>query len=875
MWEAEFERAVGETFERRSDYSQARPQYQKALAIRLAIGPDAAATNREEIARLYGGIGLQSYYLRDDQAAETFLRKSIEAYGALGNRRQQAVNLSLLGTTQGNAGRFDDAAKSVREALAIYEDVKDHAHVAESLARLANISFRGGDYRKALEWAFRALDLHRTLDTPEPRRMADLLENLGNIFWAIRQFDKALEYHRQCLELRLTIGERRALASTYSNIGLILSSNGNFDGALAEYAKALVIRRELNNPADLAVSLNNIGSVQMSLRKTAEARENLRESLALCEKHGYARESAPPLNSLGDIWRLEGDLKQALDYHGRALQARERSGDRLGVVTSLIEVAEDLEMQQDLPGAEKRLEQAVKAWETLSQQVSDPTQLGTFRSAVGSLYPRYARLAMKRGRPNDAFRIAELARGAGLARMARLSTSDFIDLLDPEDRAKWLGAAERLGRAANRLRIVEQQPGGSGTRAAVDASAAFVEADRELTRLRDRLFATNPRLAPANSDGGTSAAEIVSFAKLHPDTMFAEWMMVDDSTTLLFSVSADTGLRAFELPAGRAAIGTGVQNWHNAIGRRKGRGFATKTQTADAEAEPRLARELYQQAFGALIPLLESGGYRRLVLVPDGGLLRVPFAALLDGQGKRLIENYEISSNVSFRGLLRPASPSSARRPLYAVGDPMAPNEERLVVPFGFRFAGLEHAREEALSLGKLFPGGKVVTGPEAREAEVKKNIGQAAILHFATHGILVASDGLRSGLLMASEAEDSAEDGLLQAWEISGLALSARLAVLSACDTGQGDEQQGEGAMGLAWAFQAAGCPNIVASLWSVDDAATRDLMLSFYGHLKTGQAIDGALRHAMIETSGKPGFASPYFWAAFQLIGRGGSTR
>src|SRR5205085_7778557 len=91
----------------------------------------------------------------------------------------------------------------------------------------------------------------------------------------------------------------------------------------------------------------------------------------------------------------------------------------------------------------------------------------------------------------------------------------------------------------------------------------------------------------------------------------------------------------------------------------------------------------------------------------------------------------------------------------------------------------------------------------------------------------------------------------------------------LSACETGRGQLRGGEGLMGLAWAFRAAGCPSVIASQWQVDDAATASLMDRFYKALRTGKPKDEALRAAMLSVRGEPGHGHPYYWAAFQVFG------
>jgi CHAT domain-containing protein len=142
-------------------------------------------------------------------------------------------------------------------------------------------------------------------------------------------------------------------------------------------------------------------------------------------------------------------------------------------------------------------------------------------------------------------------------------------------------------------------------------------------------------------------------------------------------------------------------------------------------------------------------------------------------------------------------------------------------------------------------------------------------ILHFATHGLLQVVDGLRSSLALTPEPPGSAEDGFLEAREILSCPLKASLAVLSACHSAQGQKSGGEGLLGLAWAFRAAGCPAIVGSQWQVNDKSTELLMKEFYSRLKRGSDKDEALRAAMIALRRNNRFANPHYWAAFQLIG------
>ena len=186
----------------------------------------------------------------------------------------------------------------------------------------------------------------------------------------------------------------------------------------------------------------------------------------------------------------------------------------------------------------------------------------------------------------------------------------------------------------------------------------------------------------------------------------------------------------------------------------------------------------------------------------------------------------------------------------------------------------LAHASEEADAISNIAPWGTtlVAKGFDAsRETAMSSDVGQYQIVHFATHGFLNSEHPELSGLVFTTTDRHGVKtNGLMPLHDIYSMELSAELTVLSACQTALGKEIRGEGLVGLAHGFMAAGSKSVVASLWKVDDRATAALMADFYeGMLQKGMTPAAALRSAKLKMIKGKQWGAPYYWAGFVLQG------
>lgn len=277
---------------------------------------------------------------------------------------------------------------------------------------------------------------------------------------------------------------------------------------------------------------------------------------------------------------------------------------------------------------------------------------------------------------------------------------------------------------------------------------------------------------------------------------------------------------------------------------------------------------LHDALIRPLEPRLNPGD--RLVIVPDGELHKVPFAALQDrATGRYLVQDQTLSlapSATFYVEALERDRALASGRPLtaLAVGDPRF---DRKLLP---DLARLSRAEEEARTLVALLPGSQGLIGNDATPEAFLTGAGRHEIVQFGGHAVVNDEFPLLSYLVMAPQ-RSVADSGLLYAHELYGHRFErTRLAVLAACRTA-GGPVNGEGPLSLARAFLAAGVPTIVASLWDVDDEATARLLQAFHGRLQQGDDAAMALRQAQLSILSSPDTAlrSPTAWGSFEVLG------
>lgn len=355
-------------------------------------------------------------------------------------------------------------------------------------------------------------------------------------------------------------------------------------------------------------------------------------------------------------------------------------------------------------------------------------------------------------------------------------------------------------------------------------------------------------LEPADATLGVASVFDVADVQAHlaSGQALLEYTIVDDEV-LAFVIARDTVTLVRRI-CSASAVGRLIDRLYAGLQRFSygeewaGRHGAELQKTADSHLE-RLGAALLAPLAGVL------AGYDRLVIAPHGPLHYVPFHALR-GPGGDLLDTHEISVIPSAsvwvvcRERMQAAAPPTQGALVLGVDDSQTP--------------WMAH---EAESVGRLFAGARVFTGPEASLATVHRESARCDMLHLACHGVFRSDDPLFSALRLA--------DGWLTVHDIYNLHLHARLVTLSGCQTGQQSIGPGDDLIGLARGFFSAGASQLVVSLWMVNDASTSVFMEHFYAALSAGQGAAAALRTA--HRISRDRYHHPYYWAPFVLIGAG----
>jgi CHAT domain-containing protein/tetratricopeptide (TPR) repeat protein len=868
--EAAAENDLGYAYRLLSDYGRARDRYQHALELRRQAGDGPGE------AQTLTNLGALGYLLGENQQALDYYGKALALRRTEGNAQEEALLLSNMGEVFALWSDHQKALDYFRQALPAQRKTGDRLRESLTLSNIGLVYNNTGQSREALKFFDEALIVARA--SGNRRVEARILGNRGAASRDLGDLTTALASYEQALALQRTSGDRLGESETLNAIGVILMRQGHEDEALQQYRRALSLQQAVGSRRNQAVTLNNIAAILIRRGALDDAHAALTESLALRRDVQDRRGEADSLAGLARVHRARGNPADALAAGEAALE----------IVESLRAKLISQEMRASSFAASLEIYELVIA--TLMELEAD--RPGATNAAL-------------------AFAVAERARGRALLDGLFETQSGIRQGIADALRDRERNLQDRI-----RARAERQTQLLNGPHTAPDAERARREMDGLLTELQEldaEIRARSPRYAELTRPRPLDAAAVQAQV-LDDDTLLLEYALGAERSFLW--VLTRTSLESYSLPP-RAEVERAARAFYGLLTARNedrpGEDPAARRRrvtSSDAGLDA-AARELSAMLLG---PARHRLGDKRLLIVADGALQYVPFAALPDPAAgpsaiaEPLIVKHEVVLSPSASALAvlrghRQFEPRSRKiaiiaDPVFSADDPRLSGRkdwpasgarrqlgERPDVPSAdalrsgadigvSSFRRLRFSRDEAETIASLTkPGDRLeaVGFQASRATATTTDLTGYGIVHFSTHGLLNNTHPELSGLVLSLYDERGRpQDGFLRLLDIYNLKLDADLVVLSACETALGREIRGEGLIGLARGFMYAGTSRVVASLWNVEDQATAMLMKRFYqGLLANGESPAAALRAAQISMWRAQRWRAPYYWAAFVLQG------
>jgi CHAT domain-containing protein/tetratricopeptide (TPR) repeat protein len=804
---------LGNVYYSRGDYLRAIDFHQQSLAIKREIGDQQGEANS------LGNLGNAYNSLGEYPQAIGFHKQSLTIYRKIGDRQGEAGSFVNLGLAYNSLGYYLQAIDLYQQALAIARDIGARQVEANSLGNLGIAYNSLGDYPRAIDFLQQQLAIVH--DIGDRRGRVVSLGNLGDVYNSLGDYPRAIDFLKQSLSIARDIGDRQGEAGSLGNLGIAYRSLGKYPQAIDFHQQSLAIYRDIGDRQGEADSLGNLGIAYLgiayySLEDYPRAIGFHQQSLAIYRDIGDRQGEANSLGNLGNVYYRLGNYPRAIDFNQQSLAITHDIGDRQGEASSLGNLGLSYFSQGNLAFAIERLFDAVSIYEGLRpSELPDSDRVRFFETQVKT-YKILELALIDQNRYSEALKVSERGR-----------TRSFVQLV-----------SERLSERTE-------------TRVLADSQSL-------------QSFSDMQKVA------ATQHSVLVEYSLVTtPDNISWLYVWVIQPTGKLDFRQVSLGDDPNRLPEL-------VRQSRESIGVR-GRGFVpAEPDTTETAARDKL-RELHQLMIEPIEDLLPSDPEQKVVFIPQGDLFLVPFPALMDESGEYLIKQHTILTAPSIQvldltrqqAMANTDDASANLTPLLAVGNPVMPEVWNPEKGISAQLSPLMGAEQEANAVADFF-NTEALLGAEATEQVVKQQMGNARIVHLATHGLLEYGTPEESGVRDVPGAialtPTQTEDGLLTAAEILELDLKADLVVLSACDTGLGTIT-GDGVIGLSRSLIAAGTPSVIVSLWSIPDAPTADLMTEFYRQRQQGKDKAQALRQAMLTTMET--HPNPGDWAAFTLIG------
>jgi CHAT domain-containing protein/uncharacterized protein HemY len=820
--------------------------------------------------------GIQQAKTSQFRAAIQSWEQSLKLYQEIGDRKGEANSLNNLGNAYGSLGQYQKAIKFYQQSLSVQQQIGDRNRVAKSLMNLGNAYLRLGEYQKAIDFYQQSLSIQQQIG--DRNGVANSLNNLGSAYDSLGEYQKALKFYQQSLSIRQQISDRNGVAVSLNNLGNAYLRLGEYQKAIDFYQQSLPIFQEISDRNGVASSLMNLGNAYLRLREYQKAIEFYQQSLSIRQEIGDHNGVASSLGSLGNAYSSLGEYQKAIKFYQQSLSIFQEIGYRNGVAIFLDNIGNAYRHMGQLGESEQWLKEAIKSYEVLRLGLKDLDKISIFDTQINS-YIFLQDVLIKQNKIEEGLEIADRARARALIdelakRHLDLSKEAIefppLSIEQIKQTAKNKKAnlviysiiLDRFKTPNNLIETKESElyiwvvkPTGEVHFRQVDLKPLW---QQQQTTLEEIVSKTTVSLATGGiyrSDGPRfpQIGDLVRLKGEDDPEIYPSRIIAINQQTQTVTVTNPS----FDQESEEKPISDIISYETSPVAHHQG------------------SQQLHQLLIEPIADLLPKDENERIIFIPQGALLYVPFAALQDQQGNVLIQKHTILTAPAIQVLAIAPDHQSTGKNALVVGNPIMPKISNQVGETPQPLSPLPGSEQEAKAIAQLLQT-QAILGENATETAIIEKMPQADIIHFATHGLIgdFTGGGVPGAIALTPNPSASSPDiwgldggdGLLMAEEILKLKLKANLVVLSACSTGQG-RLTGDGIIGLSRSLMTAGVPSVLVTLWKVDDDKTVTLMTEFYRQLQQNPDKAKALRTAMLkllQTDPKP-----QYWAAFTLIG------
>lgn len=909
------------------DKSNALNYLHKTLEVKdqlLALNPIKLVTTYKDLGSLY------SYFSDDDLSFENY-RKAIELYDDLKLNNPRVcgdlyLNLSanfIVSNDHDSAFHYLNLAKSdylkvydathkklgsvnynmsvvqnrrgfVFDAIDLLKETEvswksgygeNHPRMAYIQINRGQMALKVGDYEKALNSGFRALDVLGKNDASDPALIRSAHSTIGDAYIKLEDYDKGLYHHEQAFDLTLaTYGEKSEFTySSAANIAILYHTQSKYIDA-KPYIEIILKTVDKGSNVHYLTALHLLSKSAFGDKKPNDGFRFLDDAIAITNTEGKdfteqkilllldKAKKKLDFNAISEAHLVIKELKKILYFNEKTISELHFAKQHYIEFEHLkgqYQLQKYFETNDEdlLLASHESFSNAINFYKELMLNTGDQkTQFSLGKNANDLLAHATEAIFLlyqknKTDYIEDALNIIESSKNLALKK--RLIENNMIDsgTLLPELRAKEILLNTTIAELKNEIYALNIDSEAGQLENLVKIRGELHEKQEEKEKLIEQYKTLYPKYYDLKFDNSEiSLADIV--ANIEPNESILNFAVLDSQLYALIITNEKNDFIKIDLIPDFSEI---VNDFHASISTHNNTQYQNLLSTISKVLAP-------------ISSSLQELNTEKLLIIPDGYLAYIPFE-ILNYEGDKTLDDYcEIHYSWTSKDIdnstrnNRHSSKVLAIAPTYFGDNKSNIPESKSLFAELVRSGNvpLPGAEAEVERIKDIFPT-TLLKGTEANEVKFKKESQGYGILHLSMHGILDHTNPLLSSLVFTPEV-DTIENGLLEAWEIYNLDLNADLVVLSSCNTGYGKLEKSEGVMSLSRAFAHAGVPSAIMTLWQVPDQSTSEIMVNFYQNLKEGQNKSAALRNAKksyLENTVVPQKKHPFYWAGLVLTG------